>query len=456
MTSIVRCLLPGVLLLCILCLPSLGQETKPRKGGFKTVETRAIFTGWLEEMEKALKEDYYDSNYKGIDLKKRFAAARERIGELDYDWQMYRVLVQVLMDFDDSHTYVVLPPREERFDYGFSMQMIGSDCLVTVVKPGGGAEAAGLAVGDRVLKVGKLEPSRGDLWKLFYIIYRLDPINTVQLTVQRIDGTEKVLTVKGKIISSKEDREDRKRQRQNEETEPVKCVELNKDIIACKLRTFSTEKSEIDKMMKRVAGYQKLILDLRGNGGGSVEIEEHLTGYFFERDVKIADMKRRKKTENRVARSKGSHAFKGELSVLVDSDSASASEIFARVIQIEKRGRVLGDVTSGSVMTSYFYPVFKARSLSGATDRLYPLFISVTIGDVIMSDGGKLEKQGVIPDIPLIPTGSALNLRMDPVLAVASTIFGHDMTPEAAGKFFFIMDKSTLPEDMSTSIDPGQ
>lgn len=306
----------GSFLLACLCFPILAQETKPRKGGFKAAETRAIFNGWLEEMENALKEDYYDPNYKGIDLKRRFAAARERIKVLDYDWQMYRVLVQILMDFDDSHTYVVLPPREERFDYGFSMQMIGNDCLVTVVKPGGGAETADLAVGDQVLKVGKLEPSRGDLWKLFYIIYRLDPIDTVELTVRKGDGTEKVLKVKGKVLSSKEDREERKRQRQNEETEPVKCTELNKDIVACKLRTFNTEKSEIDRMMKRVAGHQRLILDLRGNGGGSVEIEEYLTGYFFGQDVKIADMKRRKKIENRIAKSKGSNAFKGECLVL--------------------------------------------------------------------------------------------------------------------------------------------
>ena len=46
-----------------------------------------------------------------IDLKARIEAAKERVKTLEYNWQMYRVLVQVLMDFDDSHTRLILPPR---------------------------------------------------------------------------------------------------------------------------------------------------------------------------------------------------------------------------------------------------------------------------------------------------------------------------------------------------------
>ena len=122
--------------------------------------------------------------------------------------------------------------------------------------------------------------------------------------------------------------------------------------------------------------------------------------------------------------------FEGEVIVIVDSRSASASEVFARVMQIEKRGKIVGDVTAGAVMTSYQLSMANRRGPDGfQTISLYGM--NVTIADVIMSDGNRLEKIGVIPDHPVGPTATALANRSDPVLAFASGLMGARISPDA-------------------------
>jgi C-terminal processing protease CtpA/Prc len=72
----------------------------------------------------------------------------------------------------------------------------------------------------------------------------------------------------------------------------------------------------------------------------------------FDREVKIGDLKRRKEVKPLLATTRGKEIFIGDLVVLVESESGSASEVLARVVQLEKRGRVIGDRTAGAVMRS--------------------------------------------------------------------------------------------------------
>ncbi|HEX8127926.1 MAG TPA: S41 family peptidase [Pyrinomonadaceae bacterium] len=400
----------------------------------------------LNEMKGRLKEFYFDPKYRGIDLDTRFKAAEARIKTLDYNWQVLRVLAQVLLDFNDSHTRLQLPPRTDNFEYGFSMQMIGNECFVVSVKKGSDAEAKGLKVGDQILNIGKYTPTRGNLWKIIYVLYRLDPIDFIDLKIKSVAGAEKQLTVKAKTMTAEEKRKEREHRKKEEKEKPFKCQEINAEVIACKLYTFIIEKNQIDKMMKEVGQHPKFILDLRGNGGGYVSVEEYLAGYLFDYNVKIADMVRRDKTEERVAKSKKDKSFKGELVVLVDSRSASAAEIIARVVQIERRGKVVGDVSSGAVMTSIYVPFFSlASSLS---DIIFSYVgMSMTIGDVIMRDGSRLEHVGVKPDVPIVPTGLALAKKTDPVLAHAASLLGAELTPEKAGQFYFLTAKPEGDDD---------
>ena len=119
-----------------------------------------------------------------------------------------------------------------------------------------------------------------------------------------------------------------------------------------------------------------------------------------------------------IAKTSGKDTFTGKVVVLIDSKSGSAAELFARLMQIEKRGVVIGDVSAGVVMQSRSY----AQRWESTPSYLYGA--SITNADVIMTDGKSLEHVGVIPDELLIPTAEDMAANRDPVLARAAELMG--------------------------------
>ena len=85
-------------------------------------------------------------------------------------------------------------------------------------------------------------------------------------------------------------------------------------------------------MIERARKHKALILDLRDNPGGSVESLKFMVASLFDHDVKIATQVMRKEQKELVAKSRGSGAYTGNLVVLVDSRSASAAELLARLV----------------------------------------------------------------------------------------------------------------------------
>ena len=124
---------------------------------------------------------------------------------------------------------------------------------------------------------------------------------------------------------------------------------------------------------------------------------------------------------------RGSKTFSGKIVVLLDSESGSAAELFARVMQLEKRGIVVGDRSSGKVMEGRLHP-HDVGTMKGT----FTFAVSITEADLLMVDGRSLENVGVIPDERVIPLATDLAVGRDPVLARGAELASplHQLPPE--------------------------
>ena len=386
----------------------------------------------LQSVKEALKELYYDPAYHGMNVDARFKEAERQINEAKSTWQINAIIAQVLSELNDSHTAFLPPDLVVGVNYGFQMQMIGDACYVVHIKPGADAEKKGLKAGDLIYAIEGYEPTRESLWKIIYSYFVLQPLPSLRLTIQDPGGRLRELAVEATISRKKMTRVEFK----EGTLKPPQYFELSDDVIACRLAEFDLSDKEVDEMMKRIRTRKTLLLDLRGNPGGALSMELRLLGYFFDRDVKLGDQKERKKTSPLIAKTRGGDkVFKGQVFVLVDSKSASAAEIFARMMQLEKRGTVIGDRTAGAVMGSVQVPFFFRSAAAQQTVSSW-YGATITVADLIMSDGKSLEHTGVTPDVLLLPKGQDLALKLDPVLAHAASLAGVQLDPAKAGTIF--------------------
>lgn len=382
-----------------------------------------------------VKKNYYDPTYHGIDLDTRFKKAEEKLAQATSTGQALGTIAQVLIDFNDSHLFLVPPATNLAVEYGWRMKAIGDKVFITDVKPGSDAEAKGVKAGDQVLGVSGFRPSRSELWKVLYYYNAISKRDRLVLRVAS-PGAE---TTRDVEVLSQLKRLPRAitfttyfrmfDDFYEEENDKHRFFKVGSSVI-WRMPGFDFDPSQVDSLMERVKGGSSLILDLRGNGGGYVKTLERLSGYFFDKDLKIADLQGRKAMDPIMSKTRGKDVYNGKLIVLLDSGSASASEIFARLVQLEKRGIVVGDTSAGSVMQS------RSIDREMGTNSIVMFAVSVTNADVLMSDNKSIEHIGVIPDEPIVPTGADLAAGRDPVMAKAVELSGGKISAEEAGSFY--------------------
>lgn len=411
--------------------------------GARAQELRSVDRTRGQTMLKVIKKDlqkyYYDPTFHGLDLDECFLKAEQDIDQATSLGQVFGIIARAVLTLDDSHTRFVPPSLTAKYDYGWRVRVVGETPTVIAVKPGSDAEAKGLKVGDAVVSVDGAPLNRKNmpLFRYRYLLVR--PAPGVRLVVQSPGGQPRQLDVATKVDMGKrvvdltrgEDIWDILRRQEDQEEKHRYFESQDKKVFLWNIPSFSGDESVLKRIAGRLAGFEAAVIDLRGNPGGVASFVCSLLGYFFDHDVTVAQPKGREPDKKpMVAKTQGSKAFSGKLIVVVDSESGSGAEIFARVAQLEKRGTVVGDRTAGAVMGSRYH----SKEMGG--EIIIPYGISITEMELVMKDGGSLEKVGVTPDVLVLPTGADLAAQRDPVLAQAALLAGALITPVEAGKLF--------------------
>ncbi len=415
-----------IFLLCSINFTVIAQDLKAE---------RILHWNILKTIKNDIKENYYDPKMHGIDIEENFKKASDLIEKATSSGEMSDIVSRVLLSFDDSHLYFMPPRKTVTVDYGWELTMVDGKAFVTEIKEESDAFKKGVRVGDQIYMLEGFIPTRQDFPVLKFHFEVLSPQSSLELFLIKPNGNKYKLKINAKItnesvfIPETRDLDLEYEKKYEERTNPSYYKEIS-GLSILKMPSFSVSPIKIDKMVDKVKDSDAIILDLRNNSGGYFVSLGKLVGNFFDKDTDICKVVERKETKRYVAEPRGKNIYTGNLVVLIGNDSASAAELFARIIQLEKRGTVIGDQSAGAVMQSRtFYHTF-------GLDSLVPYGVSVTVADILMKDGQRLEKIGVKPDEKLIPTAADFVNKRDPAMARAAQILGYKLTPEEAGKIF--------------------
>ena len=234
---------------------------------------------------------------------------------------------------------------------------------VTVIEPikGGPSIKAGIKAGDRIIIADK-DTLSGKKIKL----------NSVPSYLKGISGSEVILKIYRKATDSlfnlKITRGDVN----------IKSVDLsymiNNHIGYIKLDRFARNSyREFKSALTRLTalGMNDLVLDLRGNGGGFIDIANDIVDEFLEDDTLIVFTKNNKGQIEEYFATKGGAFEKGKLYVLIDENSASASEIVAGALQDNDKGTIIGRRSFGKGLVQVEMELGDGSAVRLTTARYY-------------------------------------------------------------------------------------
>lgn len=309
--------------------------------------------------------------------------ANERIG-LPVSASILEFTCGAMNSLDDYSGYLTSDQLEDIFSQiegnfvGLGVELKADDqgLLIVSVIRGSPAEKGGLRGGDHILAVdgqstaGKSTDAAADMLKgpesSTVVVELSDPAGqtrSVRLTRERVE------------VPSVDD---------------VRMVDTEAGIGYFKLTSFQkTTSRDVDAALWRLhqQGMRHLIIDVRGNPGGLLTAAVEVADKFVNEGV-IVMTRGRSANEDHDYKAQAAGTWRIPLTVLIDGDSASASEIFAGAIRDHRRGRIVGVRSYGKGSVQGIFPL--TSSAAG---------VRLTTAKFFSPSGQEINKRGVSPDI---------------------------------------------------------
>ncbi len=387
---------------------------------------------------KRIKNDWLRLKLAGKDdksiratLDKRYENYQNRLKKLNNE-DVFQMFMNAYAMSIEPHTNYLGPRSAENFDIAMRLSLEGIGAvlqarddytLVREIVPGGPADKSGkLKVGDRIVGVaqGAKDPFTDVLgWRIDDVVQlvRGDKDSTVRLDVIPAnagpDGKHITVSLVRKKIAMEE-------QSAKKSIIQVKEGGVTRRIGVISLPTFYQDfearrkgdkdfKSATRDVARILAELKKekvdnVLIDLRNNGGGSLNEAVELTGLFIDKGPVV----QQRTAEGRVEVESDTNpglAWDGPMGVLVNRGSASASEIFAAAIQDYGRGLIIGEPSFGKGTVQTLIPLDRFAP----SDKVHYGELKMTIAQFFRINGGTTQLRGVTPDIKLPVTGDIEN-----------------------------------------------
>lgn len=385
---------------------ALARQEKAKEKNDTTVKIKSFDSLEVDARRKTLKanDDYFKNLYK--------ISSRERFGNY----------LNTIANIYDPHTEYFAPKDRKKFDQGMSgqfegigarLQKKGDDLLVSEIIPGTPSAKQGeLKAQDIIQKVaqGDKEPvdiANMDIDEAIELI-KGKKGTEVRLTVKKPDGAVKIIPIIRDIIEI-------------EETYAKSAILTNNKhkIGYIYLPSFYADftrngahrcavdmRKEIDSLKK--SNIEGLIVDIRDDGGGSLQEVVDMAGLFINKGP-VVQVKAKNNMINVMEDRNPDIVWDGPLSIMINHNSASASEILAAAIQDYKRGVIVGTNSFGKGTVQSFLDL--DQYLLPQFDTIKPIgSVKITMQKFYRINGGATQLKGVTPDVVFQDPYSLLDL----------------------------------------------